>query len=67
MTNSQLHKVKALATQLFIDGHNPAYDAELQTVLCTIKAFVQIHNATYISQIQFEETIRTPYQSVDDE
>lgn len=67
MTNGQLHKVKMLATQLFIDGHNNCYDAEVQAILCILKAYVQVAKAELGQQIPFAEVIRQPYQSVDDE
>lgn len=64
MTNSQLHKVRTIAIQLFLDGHNPNYDSELQVILCTIKAFVQVA-AQQGQQVHFAEITRQPYEPVD--
>lgn len=67
MTNSQLHKVRTTAIELYLASHNNAYDSELQTILCTIKAFVQVAKAELGQDIKFEEVVRQVYQPVDSE
>lgn len=67
MNNSQLHKVFQLALHYFKSSHNKAYDAELQHMVCILKAYKEVWSQENPGKpMDFTEVIRQEYQSVDE-